>query len=1239
VRFVENGPDVPDELLVARDEGKVLFFCGAGVSLAFAGLSDFLKLAGDVIEDLGSVMGSPARRLHDAASTRLPTGAKPFVPVDRMFTSLDLEFEPQDVRRSVARMLKPGSAVDIRGHQALIDLSRGSDGRPRLVTTNFDRLFEACDPTIKSWGPSNLPVPDRPADFEGIIHIHGRVDEDYTGMSEAVVLSSSDFGKAYLSDGWATHYIRRLMDRFKIVFVGYSADDPPVQYLLEALREEQSPVENIYAFQFGDERDAREQWLQKGVVPVAFGDDYAKLWDTLLAWAERAADPDAWLQRTIVDAAAGPSTALPIFRGRIAHLASTIVGMNKMIAAVSPVPSTWLYTFDPQVRYLAPARIDRRDRESEELDPFEHFGLDRDEPPPPIDPEEFLGRREVPPHAWNAFVPNSRDVAGVAAKDVGSLFGESAALQRIWGLIVFIRQRMAEAPTLWWAVGQRSVHPQLVQQVEHELRYRLKDSDSALVPYWRYLAGQWRRPRVDTTQAALEIASRAAGGWNASLVREAIELSRPRITVERLFAVAPPMSVDADPKDFIALDVEYPDPHQEFRFDTATLPLAVSLWRALLVEAEQLETDIGAWLSIDTTRPDDGERLTGGYGLLGPLVTYTHLIEALEAANPIAAAKEAEVWDANPGLIFERLRIWAAGRPALRTIEQARALFTGIDDETFWSSRHERDLLFAIRDRWDDLPEDGKRAIETRLLRSPIPYLADYEPKKAEEMAAIHRLNAIHWFTQQGIAFGFDVEDEKSRLLKVAPSWQERFADHTAQPRMGTVRSIATDTDPTSILNVPIAELLPIEAPATRFQDFKEHDPFAGYAKERPARAVMALHSAMRRGVETAWRYWSTFLRATAKQKTTARMDTIVVRLIGGMPSDEIAKLWYPLIEWFAARAPRFETEAIAEFEVVWDAVVAAAALHPSGYKQKPGRDWSFESLNSVIGRLVLALFEIPLPEGSHAVPAVWIDRLDRVLLLPGDHARHALHLVAQQTAWFHHHQPGWTADRILAKAVGKGSDADAFWSGFARMRQVPPPGVMAQLKSQMIARVGDGDREERNLIAYLLSGWAAEGSERIVSSSDLRDLLVLGGDDVRRTALRFVSDWAKENERWRDLVVLFMNEVWPKQRTVRNPQMSSALIRFASALPKQFAEIMQVVAGRLVPLCAGHNLYLDCEIADLDASGLEALVAALQMLLPSERGDWPYEGKRIVAAIVATGVVQGPELDELFRRASEQQY
>ena len=40
MQFVTNGPDIPDELLQAHEEDRVVFFCGAGISYP-AGLLDF----------------------------------------------------------------------------------------------------------------------------------------------------------------------------------------------------------------------------------------------------------------------------------------------------------------------------------------------------------------------------------------------------------------------------------------------------------------------------------------------------------------------------------------------------------------------------------------------------------------------------------------------------------------------------------------------------------------------------------------------------------------------------------------------------------------------------------------------------------------------------------------------------------------------------------------------------------------------------------------------------------------------------------------------------------------------------------------------------------------------------------------------------------------------------------------------------------------------------------------------
>ena len=50
-----------------------------------------------------------------------------------------------------------------------------------------------------------------------------------------LVLSGGDFGRAYLAEAWATRFVCDLLDRYIVVLLGYSADDPPVRYLLEGL--------------------------------------------------------------------------------------------------------------------------------------------------------------------------------------------------------------------------------------------------------------------------------------------------------------------------------------------------------------------------------------------------------------------------------------------------------------------------------------------------------------------------------------------------------------------------------------------------------------------------------------------------------------------------------------------------------------------------------------------------------------------------------------------------------------------------------------------------------------------------------------------------------------------------------------------------------------------------------------------------------------------------------------------
>ena len=51
MQFISGGPDIPDELLQAHEDGRVVFFCGAGISIP-AKLPDFENLVDSIYKKL-----------------------------------------------------------------------------------------------------------------------------------------------------------------------------------------------------------------------------------------------------------------------------------------------------------------------------------------------------------------------------------------------------------------------------------------------------------------------------------------------------------------------------------------------------------------------------------------------------------------------------------------------------------------------------------------------------------------------------------------------------------------------------------------------------------------------------------------------------------------------------------------------------------------------------------------------------------------------------------------------------------------------------------------------------------------------------------------------------------------------------------------------------------------------------------------------------------------------------------
>src|SRR3954452_74680 len=100
MRFFPSGPNLPDELLEARDAGNVVFFCGAGLSSP--ALPGFSGLAAQVISEFGPPPGSDADRILN----EIRSDAVLSSPLDQVFNLLHEVYGAAAVEHIVNTILK-----------------------------------------------------------------------------------------------------------------------------------------------------------------------------------------------------------------------------------------------------------------------------------------------------------------------------------------------------------------------------------------------------------------------------------------------------------------------------------------------------------------------------------------------------------------------------------------------------------------------------------------------------------------------------------------------------------------------------------------------------------------------------------------------------------------------------------------------------------------------------------------------------------------------------------------------------------------------------------------------------------------------------------------------------------------------------------------------------------------------------------------------------------------------------
>lgn len=374
--FIKNGPDIPERLLQAHEEGRVVFFCGAGISYP-AGLRDFGWLADALYERLG-VTPNPVQQAALKANQ-----------YDTAISLLEGDHSGGRlvVRKELAAILTPSddSTKATATHEALLTLGKCRNGKLRLVTTNFDRLFEVVIArkglTVDTFQAPLLPVPKNR--WDGLVYLHGLLSPAPRDSElECLVVSSGDFGLAYLTERWAARFVSELFRNYTVCFVGYSLNDPVLRYMMDALAADrqrgESPFE-MYAFGSftkGKETDCKAEWAAKNVTPILYRHtkDHRYLHKTLQRWSETYRDGVRGKELIVVkEAIANPliTTIEDDFVGRVLWALSDESGLPaKRFADLDPVPSLdWLdplsesrYRHGDLGRFRVPPKAEQDDK-------------------------------------------------------------------------------------------------------------------------------------------------------------------------------------------------------------------------------------------------------------------------------------------------------------------------------------------------------------------------------------------------------------------------------------------------------------------------------------------------------------------------------------------------------------------------------------------------------------------------------------------------------------------------------------------------------------------------------------------------------------------------------------------------------------------------------------------------------------------------------------------------------------
>ncbi|MGQ0552998.1 MAG: SIR2 family protein [Planctomycetota bacterium] len=853
MRFFPSATDIPDDLIRAVLSGEVVFLCGAGVSKR-AGLPLFDELTEMVYTRMGE---SP--RNDPAEATAFDRRE-----YDRVLRSLEKRTHVpravSRVREAVAALLAADGGASLPDHVTLLRLSRNLEGQPRLLTTNFDTLFERAAinaglALVPSHATKALPKPGSDRDH-GVLHLHGRLGYPALHLELTdLVLTSADFGDAYLRDGWASRYVEDRMRLDTLVLVGYGAEDAALRLLLETLDADRNrfrDLKRIFAIDAA-RGNSSAIWRAKGIQPIEFA-SHDELYASLAEWANLSERPVAYGRERLRAVLGKPPDHTDDFEREQAKFflgapecADSLADMNPSLAWL-PLLAKWqaIGLDDPRLASWIERRFVDVDAVS---DVVAGIGMLRQET------ARLLG---------NALQRRERDLPAVLAKS--------------WRLII----RHCETTPIG-----------LAHYAWFEIKPRVSSGDHC---------PEIMEKLVDALRPKLRVSKRIVLHES-----EPRDLRHPRdlmsIEYEAADGVTPEEVLEAWPADATSV------------VDADLIDRLGAALDAALADATDVGVEGGSqWSMSDMQVPSVANHAQNSHqsGFLSITRVMADLWLRLSAKDPAAAIQRIGNWSRSNYRLVRRLALFACSSSATPGVTAAATLLEMPQAELFLTSSTV-EVARLLHTRWSEFPAATREQLEARLRDGPPTSIRMVD----SEMIDRCRYDALG----QLILHGCELTEESRRLLgeiqERYPNWGQRSPERAGFHVWHEVMR-SSEVSEAWFKDVQDEALVETAERRDSGDRFGDQPSWAALCRADPDKALRGLEAlGIQREVPS--KHWKEFLWSDGSHGESDRVQR-VARCVLAWPDNKLRDLAGDLAFWHDRGGNILPED---DFFAVWDRIYA----------------------------------------------------------------------------------------------------------------------------------------------------------------------------------------------------------------------------------------------------------------------------------------------------------------------------